>query len=72
MTFRLFGYDYTSPADYSGLGNDSGWLIAGTGANLGVDGDLVTLVPEPGTALLLAAGLTLLGYRPRSSTSSRR
>jgi hypothetical protein len=72
VTFRLYGYDYTSAADYSGFGNDSGWLIAGTGANLGVDGGVVTLVPEPGTALLLAAGLAALGYRPRSRTSSSR
>jgi hypothetical protein len=61
VSFRLYGYDYTSAADYSGLGNDSGWLISGTGVDLGIDGNIVTLVPEPGTAVLLLAGLTLLG-----------
>jgi hypothetical protein len=73
VTFRLYGYDYTSASDYSGLGNDSGWLISGTGVDLGIDGNLVTLVPEPGTAVLLVAGLVLLGAsrsRPGTVSSS--
>lgn len=65
VTFRLYGYDYTSPVDFSGLGNDSGWVIAGTGVNLGIDGSVVSLVPEPGTLPLLGAGLFLLAARRR-------
>lgn len=61
VTFRLYGYDYTASTDFSGLGNDSGWLIFGTGANPVVTG---TLVPEPGTALLVLLGVVALG-RPR-------
>lgn len=61
VTFRLYGYDYTSSSDYSGLGNDSGWLIYGTGTNPLLTG---TIVPEPRTALLVLLGLTALG-RPR-------
>ena len=60
VTFRLYGYDYTSPVDYSGLGNDSGWVIYGTGVNLGIDGSVVSLVPEPGSLPLFGAGLVLL------------
>jgi len=58
LTFRLYGYDYTSNNDYSGLGNDSGWQIGGTGADVVIDG---ILVPEPGVALLVGLGLLLLG-----------
>jgi hypothetical protein len=65
VTFRLFGYDYTSPADFSGLGNDSGWLIYGSGVDLGIEGTVVSLVPEPGTAALLGAGLLLLASSRR-------
>lgn len=57
VTFRLFGYDYTSAADFSGLGNDSGWLIYGSGTNPRIDGTVV--VPEPGTGMLLVLGLAL-------------
>ena len=60
VTFRLYGYDYTSPADYAGFGNDSGWVIYGTGVNLGIDGTVVTVVPEPGSLALLGGGLVLL------------
>lgn len=63
VTFRLYGYDYTAPGDFSGLGNDSGWLIGGTGANPLIDGNIVTVVPEPGTALLVMLGLAALGAR---------
>lgn len=67
LTFRLYGYDYTSAADFSGLGNDSGWLIAGTGANPVVEGDVTTTTPEPDTAMLLTLGLLAFGLRrPRS------
>lgn len=67
VSFRLYGYDYTSTADFSGLGNDSGWLIYGTGANPRIDGNVVLATPEPGTALLIGGGLLLLGLRRRSS-----
>lgn len=61
VTFRLYGYDYTSPADYSGLGNDSGWVIGGTGVDLGIDGSVVVLpVPEPSSLLLVGLALVLL------------
>ncbi len=65
VTFRLHGYDYTSPSDYSGLGNDDGtWLIYGTGANVVIQGSVVT-TPEPSPALLVATGLVLLPARRR-------
>jgi hypothetical protein len=67
VTFRLYGYDYTSATDYSGLGNDSGWVIAGSGADLGIEGSMVTLVPEPRTALLFGAGLAALAARRRGT-----
>jgi len=68
VTFRLYGYDYTSSGDYSGLGNDSGWLITGTGVNPTLGGVVSAAgggsVPEPrGFVLALTglAGLFLLG-----------
>lgn len=67
VTFRLYGYDYTAPGDFSGLGNDSGWLIYGTGTNPTIDGSVFALVPEPSTALLLGLGLVVLGGRGRRS-----
>lgn len=70
VTFRLYGYDYTSPTDFSGLGNDSGWLITGTGTNPVVDG---MVIPEPGTGVLLLTGLLGLGLtRSRSRRIARR
>jgi hypothetical protein len=73
VTFRLYGYDYTSPTDYSGLGNDSGWLIFGTGSNVEVEGDVAPVVatPEPSTALLAMAGLTGLAVIGRSNRVAR-
>ena len=62
VTFRLLGYDYTSAADFSGLGNDSGWLIYGTGIDPRIEGSV--LVPEPSTGWLLGLGLAL-GLRRR-------
>jgi hypothetical protein len=71
VTFRLYGYDYTAASDYSGLGNDSGWVIAGTGADVVLDG---IVVPEPGAALLVGVGLLLLAGlarpAPRRSAQS--
>jgi len=73
VTFRLHGYDYTSSADYSGLGNDDGtWLIFGTGTDLAVGGTVsAASVPEARRGLLAAGGLMgifVLGRRsPRSS-----
>lgn len=68
ITFRLFGYDYTSSADYSGLGNDSGWLISGTGSNVILNGtvDVVVPSPEPGTAAMALLGLFWLAVAGRS------
>jgi hypothetical protein len=60
ITFRLYGYDYTSPADYAGFGNDSGWVIFGTGVDLGIEGTVVSVVPEPGSLPLLGVGIVLV------------
>jgi hypothetical protein len=62
VTFRLHGYDYTSGADYSGLGNDDGtWLIYGTGTDLAVGGTVSAAappaVPEARRGLLASGGL---------------
>ena len=73
LTFRLFGYDYTSAADYSGLGNDSGWLIYGTGSNVVLGGSVGALspIPEPATALLAMAGLIGLAVVGRARGGAR-
>jgi hypothetical protein len=60
VTFRLYGYDYTSPTDYAGFGNDSGWVIYGTGVDLGIDGTVIANTPEPGSLALVGLGLVLL------------
>jgi len=59
VTFRLYGYDYTSAGDFSGLGNDDGtWAISGTGLDPVVGGTVsVVGVAEPDGALLALAGL---------------
>lgn len=66
VTFRLHGYDQTLAVDYSGFGNDSGWLISGTGLDPVVHGTVAT-VPEPPPALLACLGLLglLAGGTPR-------
>ena len=56
---------------HSGLGNDSGWVITGTGADVVLDG---IVVPEPSLALLVGVGLLLLGSlapRPAQSSAKR-
>lgn len=65
VTFRLYGYDYTATGDFSGLGNDSGWLIGGTGANPVVGGSIFLTVPEPSTGLLVLLGLIVMGVHRR-------
>jgi len=51
VTFRLYGYDYTSASDYSGLGNHPNtWPLSGTGANLTVGGAGGPRAPDPGPA----------------------
>ena len=64
VIFRLYGFDYTSATDFSGLGAQplGAGPLTGTGSNLVIAG-LVT--PEPGTGLLVAAGLVTLGLLPR-------
>lgn len=69
VTFRLYGYDYTSANDYSGLGNDSGWVIGGSGTDIMIDG---ILVPEPGVAILVGVGLLLLGSFARVAPCQQR
>jgi hypothetical protein len=67
VTFRLYGYDYTSAGDYSGLGNDDGtWAISGVGVNPTVGGSVAPSVPEPRSLVLALTGLTglfVLGTR---------
>jgi hypothetical protein len=63
VTFRLYGYDYTSPVDYSGLGNHPGPTpLSGTGSNLIVGGQVV---PEPETLAQLGLGLAMLAFAGR-------
>jgi len=63
VTFRLYGYDYTSPADYSGLGNHPGPTpLSGTGSNLVMGGQIV---PEPMTLAQVSLGLTMLAIAGR-------
>ncbi len=65
VTFRLYGYDYTSAADYSGFGNQPGpggtptEPLSGTGSNLIVGG---TVVPEPATLAQVGLGLAMLAF----------
>jgi hypothetical protein len=67
VTFRLYGYDYTSPSDYSGLGNHAGpFPLSGTGSNLVVEG---VVTPEPSTIILVAVGLTILAVIGRQRTA---
>lgn len=68
VTFRLYGYDYTSPTDFSGFGNDSGWLIGGTGTSPVIEG-VVLATPEPGTGMLVCVGLFGLGLARRRTRS---
>jgi hypothetical protein len=71
VTFRLYGYDYTSVADYSGFGNDDGtWAISGTGVDPVVGGTVTAAgsgVPEPAALWLAGSGLfgMLILGRPR-------
>ena len=62
VTFRLYGYDYSSGTqDYSGLAyrNDD---LTGQGVNLRITGSVgSTSVPVPGAFLLSGLGLCLLG-----------
>jgi hypothetical protein len=63
VTFRLYGYDYTSPMDYSGLGNHPGPTpLSGTGSNLIMGGQLA---PEPMTLVQVSLGLTMLAFAGR-------
>jgi hypothetical protein len=63
ITFRLYGYDYTSSSDYSGLGNQPGSTpLSGTGSDLIMGGQLV---PEPMTLAQVSLGLTMLALAGR-------
>jgi hypothetical protein len=67
VTFRLYGYDYTSPTDYSGLGNQPGSTpLSGTGSNLIMGGQLV---PEPMTLMQVSLGLAMLALAGRRRSS---
>lgn len=64
VVFRLYGFDYTAPGDYSGFGNQPGTTpLSGTGSNLIIQG---MVIPEPGTALLVGGGLAALALTRRS------
>jgi len=70
VTFRLYGFDYTAATDYSGLGAHPGPTpLSGTGSNLSIEG---VILPEPGTGLLVALGLAVLGLRARRATPDTR
>jgi hypothetical protein len=63
VTFRLYGYDYTSADDYSGFGNHPGPApLSGTGTNLTMGGQVV---PEPLTLAQLGLGLAMLAFAGR-------
>lgn len=68
VTFRLYGYDYTAPADYSGFGNHPGPTpLSGTGTNLTTGGQVV---PEPLTLAQLGLGLAMLAFAGRRRFAS--
>lgn len=57
IEFRLYGFNYTNAADFSGLGNQSGTFpLTGTGIDLIIEGG-IALVPEPNAALMIGLGL---------------
>lgn len=63
VTFRLYGFDYTSPTDYSGLGNHPGPSpLWGSGSDLVVGG---RVVPEPKSLAQLGLGLAMLAFAGR-------
>ncbi|MFK7895748.1 MAG: PEP-CTERM sorting domain-containing protein [Myxococcota bacterium] len=68
VEFRLYGFNYTNPSDFSGLGNQAGTFpLTGTGTDLIIEG-AIGVVPEPNTTLLTGlglAGLALSGRRYR-------
>ena len=67
VTFRLYGYDYTAPGDYSGFGNHPGPTpLTGTGTNLTVGGQLA---PEPVTLAQLGLGLAMLAFVGRKRSA---
>ncbi len=64
LVFRLYGYNYNAPGDFSGLGAQPGSTpLTGTGSNLIING---MVIPEPGTAALVSVGLMLLAARRQS------
>lgn len=69
VAFRLYGSDYTSPIDYSGLGAQSGaGPLSGTGSNLALSGEVLAVgapVPEPRSVATLALGLAMLAWAGR-------
>ncbi len=63
VSFRLYGYDYTAPSDYSGLGNHPGPSpLSGSGSDLVVGGHVV---PEPRSLAQLGLGLAMLAFAGR-------
>ncbi len=62
VEFRLYGFNYTNAADFSGLGNQPGnFPLTGTGIDLIIEGG-ITLVPEPNAAIMIGLGLIGLGF----------